>query len=92
MGKLFLVVLLVAMTTGCAMGFGVAKQAPDVDDQCWGLFMTFGQSDACGIEGEAISLPGVQTVGHVVCAITSAGLVWMGRPPLSCGGDQPPES
>jgi hypothetical protein len=91
------VALLLALLSGCAMHIGTASitmaEAPDeqggvesleTTTECKGVTFAFGQSDPCGIEGEAISVPGVSLVHTGFCA----GLSYLGRTPPLC---EPPE-
>ncbi len=91
MTKKLITLLLVLGLSGCAFGVGKVTPAQEATPtqeaqaaECFGFFASLGQSDACGIDGEAISVPGMNTVKALLCAAQTGVLLFLGRAEPDC--------
>ncbi len=75
-------ILSLTLSFGCAFGMGAVVDEDGAT--CKGVFFAFGQSDACGIDGDALSVPGLNAIGRLVCGAQSAVATYMGREAPAC--------
>ena len=86
-------VLVLALATGCAGYVGSSKmtvagqldemggvEVPETTTECKGIYFAFGQSDTCGVEGGALSVPGLALGHNLLCGVLS----YFGREPSMC--------
>ncbi len=68
-----------ALTMGCAFNLGKTT-----GDKTVGVSIALGQTSVGPVEGGAISLPGVSALGGILCAATTAGMLFLGRSAPAC--------